>query len=114
MLVTGVILLAFIVFHILDLTMGVQPAAPESFVAGAVHDNMIATFSRWPVTIWYIIAMLALFLHLYHGIRLAASDLGITGRKWRATFTFLAAVVPVVVVLANIIMPLSINLGFVS
>lgn len=114
MLITGIILLAFIIFHILDLTMGVQPAAPDSFESGAVHNNMIATFNRWPVTIWYIIAMLALFLHLYHGIRLAASDLGITGRRWRSVFAFLAAAVPIVVVLGNIVMPLSINLGFVS
>ena len=89
MLVTGIVLLLFIVFHILDLTMGVQPVASEAFVHGAVKANMIATFSRWPVTIIYVIAMLCLFLHLTHGIRLAASDLGITGAKWREVFVCL-------------------------
>ena len=114
MLVTGIVLLLFIVFHILDLTMGVQPVAPESFVHGAVKANMIATFSRWPVTIIYVIAMLCLFLHLTHGIRLAASDLGITGAKWREVFVVLAYIVPAVVCLANIVMPLSVALGWVS
>ncbi|MGV0360602.1 succinate dehydrogenase cytochrome b subunit [Corynebacterium minutissimum] len=114
MLVTGVVLLLFIVFHILDLTMGVQPVAPEAFVHGAVKANMIATFSRWPVTIIYVVAMLCLFLHLTHGIRLAASDLGITGAKWREVFVILAYVVPAVVCLANIVMPLSVALGWVS
>lgn len=114
MLVTGVIILLFLIFHLLDLTLGVQPAAPDEFVPGAVHNNMIATFSRWPVTIIYVIANLALFLHLWQGIRLAASDLGITGRKWRSVFTFLAAAVPLIVVLGNVIMPLSIATGLVS
>ncbi|QPK79378.1 succinate dehydrogenase cytochrome b subunit [Corynebacterium lizhenjunii] len=114
MLVTGVILLLFIIFHILDLTMGVQPVASEAFVHGAVKANMIATFSRWPVTIFYVLAMCALFLHLTHGIRLAASDLGITGAKWRQVFLILAYIVPAVVCLANIVMPLSIALGWVS
>lgn len=114
MLITGVVLLAFIIFHILDLTLGVQPVSPSEFTHGDVKGNMIATFSRWPVTIWYVIAMLALFLHLVHGIRLAASDLGITGKKWLQVFAFLAAVIPTVVVLGNIIMPLSIALGLVS
>ncbi|MCQ9677562.1 succinate dehydrogenase cytochrome b subunit [Corynebacterium sp. BF-R-2] len=114
MLVTGIVLLLFIVFHILDLTMGVQPVAPEAFVHGAVKANMIATFSRWPVTIIYVIAMLCLFLHLTHGIRLAASDLGITGAKWREVFVVLAYIVPAVVCLANIVMPLSVALGWVS
>ena len=114
MLVTGVVLLLFIVFHILDLTMGVQPIAPEAFAHGEMKANMIATFSRWPVTIIYIVAMLCLFLHLTHGIRLAASDLGITGAKWREVFVILAYIVPAVVCLANIVMPLSVALGWVS
>ena len=114
MLVSGIVLLLFIIFHLLDLTMGVQPIAPGDFAEGAVKANMIATFSRWPVTIIYVIAMLCLFLHLTHGIRLAASDLGITGAKWREVFVVLAYVVPAVVCLANIVMPLSVALGWVS
>ncbi|WP_293770591.1 succinate dehydrogenase cytochrome b subunit [uncultured Corynebacterium sp.] len=114
MLVTGAVLLLFIIFHILDLTMGVQPIAAEAFEHGEVKANMIATFSRWPVTIFYVLAMCCLFLHLTHGIRLAASDLGITGRKWRQTFVVLAYIIPACVCLANIVMPLSIALGLVS
>ncbi|MCG7468188.1 succinate dehydrogenase cytochrome b subunit [Corynebacterium sp. ACRPE] len=114
MLVSGLVLLLFIIFHLLDLTMGVQPIAPGDFAEGAVKANMIATFSRWPVTIVYVIAMCFLFLHLTHGIRLAASDLGITGAKWRQTFLILAYVIPAVVCIGNIVMPLSVALGLVS
>ncbi len=114
MLVSGIVLLLFIIFHLLDLTMGVQPIAPGDFAEGAVKANMIATFSRWPVTIVYVIAMCFLFLHLTHGIRLAASDLGITGAKWRQTFLILAYVIPAVVCIGNIVMPLSVALGLVS
>ena len=91
-----------------------RPAASDAFVEGAVRNNMIATFSRWPVTIFYVIAMLCLFLHLTHGIKLAASDLGITGKKWRQTFIVLAYVIPLIVVIGNIVMPLSIATGLVS
>ena len=100
--------------RMLDLTLGVQPFAPDDFAEGAVKANMIATFSRWPVTIVYVIAMCFLFLHLTHGIRLAASDLGITGAKWRQTFLILAYVIPAVVCIGNIVMPLSVALGLVS
>lgn len=114
MLVTGVFLLLFVIFHLLDLTMGVTPVAPEEFVHGSIKANMIATFSRWPVTIIYVLAMICLFLHLTHGIRLAASDLGITGAKWRQTFLVLAYIIPAVVCIGNIVMPLSVALGWVS
>lgn len=114
MLYTGIILLAFIIFHILDLTVGLQPFAPEAFEHGAIYANMIATFSRWPVTIFYIIAMLALFLHLTHGIWLATSDLGITGRRWRAVMLFIAYLLPALVLIGNIAIPLSIATGLIS
>lgn len=114
MLVTGIVLLAFIIFHILDLTMGVTPAASGAFEHGEIYANMVASFSRWPVTIFYVIAMLVLFLHLSHGIWLACSDLGITGRRWRAVFLFLAYLVPALVLIGNISIPLSIAFGWVS
>lgn len=114
MLITGIILLLFIIFHLLDLTIGVAPAAPETFAHGEVYANMIASFSRWPVAIFYILAMVVLFLHLSHGIWLAVSDLGITGRRWRKVLLVVAYLVPAIVVIGNIVMPLSIALGWLS
>lgn len=114
MLITGIILLLFIVFHILDLTMGVTPAAPETFAHGEIYANLIASFSRWPVAIFYILAMVVLFLHLSHGIWLAVSDLGITGLRWRKVLLVVAYLVPAIVMIGNISMPLSIALGWLS
>ena len=114
MIITGVVLLAFIVFHILDLTMGVTPAAPETFAHGEIYANLIASFSRWPVAIFYILAMVVLFLHLSHGIWLAVSDLGITGLRWRKVLLVVAYLVPTIVMIGNISMPLSIALGWLS
>ena len=106
-------LLAFIIFHILDLTLGVAPAAPTAFEHGHIYANMIASFSRWPVAIFYILAMVVLFLHLSHGIYLAVSDLGITGKRTRAVMLALSYLVPAVVMIGNISIPLSIALGLI-
>lgn len=114
MLVTGIVLLAFIIFHLLDLTVGVAPAAPESFVYGDVYANLVASFSRWPVAIFYIIAMVVLFLHLTHGIFLAVSDLGITGKRWRAILLVVAYLLPAIVMIGNISIPVAIVTGLIS
>ncbi|AZA14522.1 succinate dehydrogenase cytochrome b subunit [Corynebacterium choanae] len=114
MIVTGVVLLLFIIFHILDLTMGVQPAAPAGFEEGAIHANMIASFSRPGVAIWYILAMVVLFLHLSHGLFTAVSDLGITGHRWRAVLLFISYLVPAAVMVGNISIPLAIATGLIS
>ncbi|QGS34698.1 succinate dehydrogenase [Corynebacterium xerosis] len=113
MIITGVVLLAFIVFHILDLTIGAA-VAPENFVHGKAYANLVASFSRPLVAIWYIIAQLALLLHLSHGLWTATSDLGITGARWRKVMLFLSGLIPLLVVVGNIAIPVAVLTGLVG
>ena len=67
----GIILLLFIVFHILDMTVGTtHVGAFEETTAehGHVYDNAISGFQHPAVTLAYTLAMGALCLHLFHGI----------------------------------------------
>jgi succinate dehydrogenase / fumarate reductase cytochrome b subunit len=111
---SGVIFLAFLAFHLADLTWGIQPMSPETWAHGEVYANFIATFSRAPVAIFYIIAMGALALHLYHGAWSMFQSLGVNHPRfnvWRRGFAIgLAALVFV----GNSIMPLAVMLGWVG
>jgi succinate dehydrogenase / fumarate reductase cytochrome b subunit len=71
----GVILALFVVWHILDLTVG---AVNPRGVPGQPYGNVVADFQpgRWPVTLFYALAVLALGLHLRHGVRSALQSLG--------------------------------------
>lgn len=113
MVVTGIVLLAFIIFHLLDLTIGAG-VAPSSFQHGEAYQNVIASFSRPGVVVWYIIAQLALLLHLSHGLWTATSDLGITGKRWRKVLLFLSGLLPLLVVVGNIFIPVAVLTGLVS
>lgn len=113
MIITGIVLLAFIIFHILDLTIGAA-VAPADFVHGEAYANLVASFSRPAVAIWYIIAQLALLLHLSHGLWTATSDLGITGARWRKVLLFLSGLIPLLVVVGNIAIPVAVLTGVVS
>ncbi|WP_328461085.1 succinate dehydrogenase cytochrome b subunit [Streptomyces sp. NBC_00448] len=69
----GVILALFIVWHLLDLTTltvnrNAQPGHP--------YQNVEATFHTWYGDVIYIVAMLALGLHIQHGFWSAAQTLG--------------------------------------
>lgn len=125
MIVSGVLLLLFIIFHLLDLTLGTPGAASSSFQPEAVnqvtgehvsfaYENLVNSFSRWPVALVYIVAMFVLFAHLTHGIWLATSDLGISGRKWRAVMQFVAYALPALVMIGNILIPVAVLLGWVT
>jgi succinate dehydrogenase / fumarate reductase cytochrome b subunit len=79
----GVIIFAYAVYHLLDLTFGmVNPA----FQPGDVYGNLVASFHRVPVAVTYIAANLILGLHVYHGLWSAFQTLGLAGRpadRWR-------------------------------
>lgn len=117
--ITGIVLLLFIIFHILDLTLGVKPAASGNFqhpVDGshAAYQNLISSFERPAVAIFYILAMVILFAHLSHGIWTASSDLGITGHRTRQAVLWISYLLPAIVMIGNISIPLAVMLGLVD
>jgi succinate dehydrogenase / fumarate reductase cytochrome b subunit len=76
----GVALLIFIVWHLLNFTIGkINPSSGETGSdAGDPYNLMVDTFDLWWMTLIYLAAMVALGLHLRHGIWSAAQTLGLT------------------------------------
>ena len=105
---SGPILLLFIVYHLLDFTFGnVNP----NFVPGDVYHNVIASFSVWWITAFYVISMLALGLHMYHGIWSMFQSLGLNSPRYNSYWKNLSIVVTAIVVIGNIAMPVAVLLG---
>jgi len=108
---SGVILLLFIVYHLLHFTVGnVHP----SFIPGDVYHNMISGFQIGIVPFFYILSMLALGLHLYHGVWSLMQTVGLSHAKYdRLRYAF-AALVTAVVVLGNLSFPVAVMTGLVK
>lgn len=117
MMVSGVVLLLFIIFHILDLTLGVRPMGPQGFEhatheASYAYTNLAASFSRWPVAAFYIIAMLCLALHLAHGVVSAVVDFGVGVRpRVFSALAGLGLLFGLVVAIGNITIPVAVLTG---
>jgi succinate dehydrogenase / fumarate reductase, cytochrome b subunit len=86
----GAVVGLFIVYHVLDLSVGV---AHPDFVAGDVYHNVVADFRHWYVTAAYTVATIAVGLHLRHGLWSGARSLG--RQLPRAVTTGIAMVVTV-------------------
>jgi succinate dehydrogenase / fumarate reductase cytochrome b subunit len=108
---SGPILLLFLLFHLADLTFG---TVTPGFVPGDVYNNVVLTFSRVPASAFYILAMLALGLHLYHGVWSMLQTLGVSHPRWDLWRNRFAAVFAIVVVLGNISIPLAVLAGLVK
>lgn len=107
----GLALFLFVVFHILDLTIG---AFNPRFVVGDAYGNLVRSFSRWPVALIYIAAMIALGLHLYHGVWSMFQTLGVNRRKYDRFFRGLAAASAIVLAGTGALIPLAVLVGIVA
>ncbi len=104
----GVVLVAFIVFHILHLTLG---QFHPDFREGEVGRNMITGLQVKPVAIFYAVSMLALGLHFAHGIWSALQTLGLSHPGWDRVRPMLAIGLAVLVAGGLASIPLAILLG---
>jgi len=105
--------LAFLIFHLLQFTAGyIHPHS--QFVEGDVYHNVVAGFQVWWVSVWYIIAVSLLGLHLSHGVWSMFQSVGLAHPRQSVVLKFAARGIAAVIVLGYISIPISVLLGFVK
>jgi succinate dehydrogenase / fumarate reductase, cytochrome b subunit len=109
----GVIIALFVIYHLLHFTFGVVGYSPGQFKPRSVHSNVVRGFSVWYVSAFYIAAMAALGLHLYHGVWSTFQTLGVADIGASRIYRGLAAVVSLGVVAGNISVPVAVLTGLV-
>lgn len=121
MVLTGLVILAFVIFHLMHFTLGLAAAtAPDGRNFNALHDSLgrhdvyamtIYGFRNVPVSIAYIIAQLFLGLHLSHGVASTFQSMGWCHPRFWPLLRGIGWIVAIVVVVGNIVMPLAAMTG---
>jgi succinate dehydrogenase / fumarate reductase cytochrome b subunit len=106
----GVILFLFILYHLLHLTFG---AVHPDFVEGDVYHNFVAGFRSVPVSTFYIVANLALGLHLYHGVWSLCRTLGVSHPRYIRYARGAAALFAGLVTGGNLSFPIAVLAGVI-
>jgi succinate dehydrogenase / fumarate reductase, cytochrome b subunit len=107
---SGPLLAIFIVYHLLHLTVG--SVHPE-FVKGDVFRNVVVGFQNPFASAFYILAMGALGLHMYHGFWSMLHTLGLSHPRWNPVRRTASLVLAAIVVLGNVSIPLAVLAGLV-
>jgi len=109
----GVALLAFVVFHVLHLTTHtINPAGTDG---ESVYVRLVDSFQLWWLTAIYLIAMLALAMHLRHGTFSALQTLGLTQTKQRYRIAQGVGLTLAIVIAGGFaLVPLSVLVGIIS
>lgn len=110
---TGTIVLLFIIFHLADLTWGVDAVNPD-YVRGDIYNNLTQSFERPAVAIFYILANLALGVHLLHGTWSLFQSLGLNHPRFNAWRRWFAYAFTIVVIGGNISFPLAVMTGVIG
>jgi len=108
----GALLLVFIVVHILHFTTGnIRPAGV--FSADDVYANVVTSFRIWWVALFYVVAMIALGLHLFHGAWSSVRSIGVSPPSPQPLHRRLSLVIAVFVWAAFTAVPVAVFSGIV-
>ena len=116
MMWSGPIVGAFIVFHVLHLTAGkVVPLADEIAPNEPnVYANVIAGFSNPAISAFYILAIVLLCTHLYHGLWSMFQSLGFSHPRYTPILKKGAAVFAILIAIGNCSIPIAVMTGLVK
>jgi succinate dehydrogenase / fumarate reductase, cytochrome b subunit len=105
----GVAILLFVILHLLHFTTGtIHP----DFIAGDVSHNVRSAFSRPLIAGLYTAAMIALGLHLYHGVWSVFQTLGIRNPTVGAVKRKVAGALALIIYVGFSLVPLAGLLGY--
>ncbi|MEV8309274.1 succinate dehydrogenase [Streptomyces flavidovirens] len=107
----GIILALFIVWHLLDLT---TLTVNENAQPGRPYENVVATFSTWYGNVIYLVAMLAVGLHIRHGFWSAAQTLGVGNARRDRILKTVANGLALVLTAGFVSVPVAVMTGVVS
>lgn len=115
---SGVMLAAFIVYHLLHFTLGVTH--PQDFHRldplgrHDVYTMFVLGFRHPAVTVTYVAAMVMLGFHLAHGISSLFQSLGLNHPKYNGLISRLGPLIAALLVFGNVLMPIAVVLGFIT
>jgi succinate dehydrogenase / fumarate reductase cytochrome b subunit len=117
-LVSGLVIFAFIVYHLMHFTLGVtNPDFMELHDPLGRHDvyGMTVEGFRNPwVSAFYLISMALLYLHLSHGVSSLFQSLGIRTGATTTFFNRFARISAALIFIGNCSIPISILAGVVN
>ena len=108
----GVALLLFVIFHLLQFTTNTIRVNGDY---SSPYLRLVAGMQVWWVVLIYVLALLALGMHLRHGVWSASETLGWTNTaRARRTANVAGIVIGLVVSIGFVIVPLSILFGLIK
>jgi succinate dehydrogenase / fumarate reductase cytochrome b subunit len=110
MYMSGPIIAAFVVYHLMQFTFGVGGTL---YMESDPYGNVINGFRVPAVSLFYIVAMLLLCLHLRHGLSSMVQTLGLHHPRYTPRLKALAVVVATLIFFGFVSIPVAVMAGVI-
>ncbi len=107
----GLLVALYVIYHLFHLTWG---SAHHNFDSTNPYQNVVDGFKVWWVSLIYMIAIIVLGLHLYHGLWSAMQTMGFNNPKYNAWRRPTASIIALVIAIGYISIPVSVLFGIVK
>jgi succinate dehydrogenase / fumarate reductase cytochrome b subunit len=132
MLVSGLLVLFFILYHLAHFTLGWTTRFPHTDPATGqmvyqtvfelrdprgyqdVYSMVVRSFQQPAISILYVIAQLLLAFHLYHGASSLFQTLGVNNRRINNALAWFGPAIALVIAIGNISIPVAVLTGFIQ
>lgn len=109
---TGPIIGLYVLFHLADLTWGWWLG--DDYVRGDVYHNVVESLSSLPVAAVYVVANIALAVHIFHGAWSLLQSLGVNNPRYNHLRRGLAGAVAGVILVGNLSFPVMVQAGLID
>jgi succinate dehydrogenase / fumarate reductase cytochrome b subunit len=109
---TGIIVLAYLFFHLADLTWGWWLG--DTYIRGDVYHNVVNSMQSLPVAAIYVFANVALAVHIYHGAWSLFQSLGINSPVINKAKRWLATAFALLILAGNLSFPIMVQAGVID
>ena len=115
MMLSGLLILAFLVYHLLHFTFRVTNPDISHFIDSQgrrdVYAMVVLSFKQKPIAISYLVAMFFLAAHLSHGFSSVFQTLGFNNEAWQPRLKMLGHLFAALILLGYMSIPLSVWFG---
>lgn len=106
---SGPIIAFFVIYHLLHMTVG---SVHPDFRPLQAYENVVIGFSVWYVTLFYVIAMVLLCMHLYHGVWSMFQSIGLAHPRYTPRLKAFAKIFAIVLLIGFLSVPIAVLLGY--
>ena len=110
MMLSGPIIAAFVIFHLLHLTTGTLPLP---FIPLHAYENLVTGFSVIPIAVVYVVVMVVIGFHLSHGVWSMFQSVGFSHPRYTPLIKKLAPIGSWILIAGFVSVPIAVLIGLV-